>query len=778
MRKVRRQFALFKAKLYALVAQDDAFGMSVNCNPGQMRGADGRCGHGIGLDVPRDEMPQVPRDEMGDFIAWSYARGVPVGFEILPAERLQPVQKEFRQERVDTVDSSPLLISSDDRILDGTHRWLKKRQSGDETVAAFRVPLPVDLALDHMRSYPGAKFVANQRFATSPQKLDEFQRWMQQQLDATITSTSMEEAWDRYIEDGYLRGGRRAYIDSTNGGLKPDLPPEYYSGRTDDFLRTALGAPESVEKAKLLASRSFSDLRGVTDQMGARMGRVLTDALVRGAGPKEAARELADEVDISLSRAETVARTEFIRAHAEGQLEAFDQLGVEELGVDVEFLDTGDDLVCPECAALNGTIFSIEDAHGVIPVHPNCRCAFIPHFKTQNERLAAWDRILNDSFFARCDRDDKGRCLPGQGGGPHGQDMRQDPHALVDRIRAAGVRVPKLTERIPGLNPKGVVNGVLKVPKGMRQDNRDKIEQALGVRVVPASYRHLEEADVGRAERLQGIQLDIDKLRADMAADKIPEDGNVLVVPKAAAPLGTTEFAQTPVDKTKKLGGGINGSYIAVLADGTKAVWKPADEEKTKGRFGEPLRDSVPGGDAHIREAAAYAVAQHVGLGDLVPETVVRDVNGRVGSMQRFVDGAKTAMDRLVKGDINVYDGKEGLQNLAAFDYLIGNTDRHAGNWMIKKGDQSKNDKLIAIDHGLAFPLNERELRSWPIDHAQKFDTKIPEFVKNIDPVKLRGVLEKAGIRGTAQNRTIQRLEKLKAAHTFNDLTSRMGFGW
>jgi hypothetical protein len=34
--------------------------------------------------------------------------------------------------------------------------------------------------------------------------------------------------------------------------------------------------------------------------------------------------------------------------------------------------------VCPDCEALDETQYTIEEAHGLIPYHPNCRCAFIP----------------------------------------------------------------------------------------------------------------------------------------------------------------------------------------------------------------------------------------------------------------------------------------------------------------------------------------------------------------------------------------------------------------
>jgi hypothetical protein len=37
--------------------------------------------------------------------------------------------------------------------------------------------------------------------------------------------------------------------------------------------------------------------------------------------------------------------------------------------------------VCERCSALEGKLYSIEEAEGLILVHPNCRCTFIPAVK-------------------------------------------------------------------------------------------------------------------------------------------------------------------------------------------------------------------------------------------------------------------------------------------------------------------------------------------------------------------------------------------------------------
>jgi len=125
--------------------------------------------------------------------------------------------------------------------------------------------------------------------------------------------------------------------------------------------------------------RSYMDLKGVTEAMATSMHRTLMDGLIQGRGPRDVARELNRSVDgIGKVRARTIARTETIRAHAEGQLDALKNLGVEEVGVMVEWSTAGDDRVCPLCADMEAVVLKIDEARMLIPRHPNCRCAWIP----------------------------------------------------------------------------------------------------------------------------------------------------------------------------------------------------------------------------------------------------------------------------------------------------------------------------------------------------------------------------------------------------------------
>jgi len=77
--------------------------------------------------------------------------------------------------------------------------------------------------------------------------------------------------------------------------------------------------------------------------------------------------------------AEVIARTEANRAYNEGNLDALSQAGIEK----VQWLLASD--ACGECASLAetapgdklGKIMNLQEAVGMLPAHPNCRCTWV-----------------------------------------------------------------------------------------------------------------------------------------------------------------------------------------------------------------------------------------------------------------------------------------------------------------------------------------------------------------------------------------------------------------
>ena len=67
-------------------------------------------------------------------------------------------------------------------------------------------------------------------------------------------------------------------------------------------------------------------------------------------------------------RAKMISRTEVISAYNEGHLHRYELEGVDKS----EFFAAPD--ACDECLPLDGQVYITKEAHGIIPVHANCRC--------------------------------------------------------------------------------------------------------------------------------------------------------------------------------------------------------------------------------------------------------------------------------------------------------------------------------------------------------------------------------------------------------------------
>jgi hypothetical protein len=207
---------------------------------------------------------------------------------------------------------------------------------------------------------------------TIVEKVRAFQLWLRSQLREIILGVSEDNLWDKYITEGFRKGAGRSFDDVQKAKV-PETPLVEVS--KVQFLDSAFNNPLSRDKIHLLVSRTFTEMEGITETTALQMTRVLTDGLVQGKSPKDIANSLVAVSNLSQARAETIARTETIRAFAEGQLDALENLGVEEVGVAVEWSVTKTPdgqiakTVCRMCRPLQGVVLKLAEARGMLPRH-------------------------------------------------------------------------------------------------------------------------------------------------------------------------------------------------------------------------------------------------------------------------------------------------------------------------------------------------------------------------------------------------------------------------
>jgi len=242
---------------------------------------------------------------------------------------------------------------------------------------------------------PGAGVFA---FPRSSDKIAAFERWLQNQVDRGLletrtleqVGTGIEGAWtNRYVFDSYKRGVLRARYELQKAGFS--VPSIDMTGG----IEISMSTPFHLDRVGLLYTRVFSELKGITSQMEQQISRILAQGMIDGDGPRVLARKLiggvnghkAAELGITDTlgrfipaqrRAEIMARTEIIRAHAQAELQEFQNWAIEGVVVKAEMMTAGDNRVCPQCSALEGEIFTIEEAQNIIPLHPSCRCCWLP----------------------------------------------------------------------------------------------------------------------------------------------------------------------------------------------------------------------------------------------------------------------------------------------------------------------------------------------------------------------------------------------------------------
>ena len=236
-------------------------------------------------------------------------------------------------------------------------------------------------------------------FKTDPKKVESFMSWLNTELDTKILEVASPRknvgnvAWaNKYIDTAYKRGMKRAETELAKAGIPTSKLPDNVKWFA---VEARFNLPIHADKVGLIYTRTYSDLKGITDTMSQEISRTLAQGMAEGRGPAYLARTLNNRIEQAggdlaivdprgtvrmraIDRARVLARTETIRAHHVGNINIYREAGIEGVMIQAEWSASGDELTCEDCMDLDGNVFPLDVIEGMIPYHPQCRCVAIP----------------------------------------------------------------------------------------------------------------------------------------------------------------------------------------------------------------------------------------------------------------------------------------------------------------------------------------------------------------------------------------------------------------
>jgi hypothetical protein len=116
------------------------------------------------IRIARHNMPQVDSHHLEDMLQWIGDKGISVSRgsidpkQLIPMQDINPksVSSIVRRKPKEALEK-PILISGDNHLLDGHHRW-KASIELNRKVKFIRIHLPAMKALNALKKYPKTEF--------------------------------------------------------------------------------------------------------------------------------------------------------------------------------------------------------------------------------------------------------------------------------------------------------------------------------------------------------------------------------------------------------------------------------------------------------------------------------------------------------------------------------------------------------------------------------------------------------------------------------------------
>lgn len=217
----------------------------------------------------------------------------------------------------------------------------------------------------------------------SKAKLRRMLRYQQLLRDVERESLKFADKATRVIKDSQVRA--LSLVDAHTRDLtRESMGGKYIPEVAIATVESSFGRLPAQAYMKLIGNASDGKplgdlLNKIAPKAKKEAADVLTRGIAQGHNPRKIARAFKNATGVSYTRAETISRTEVIRAYREATLETYRTSPVVTEWVWVAALDVR---TCFACAQMSGTVHPMSES---LDGHPRCRCAMSPKTKTWEE---------------------------------------------------------------------------------------------------------------------------------------------------------------------------------------------------------------------------------------------------------------------------------------------------------------------------------------------------------------------------------------------------------
>lgn len=319
----------------------------------------------------------------------------------------------------------------------------------------------------------------------------------------------------------------------------------------------------------------------------------------------------------------------------------------------------------------------------------------------------------------------------------------------VARLEKEPPNVAKQWAKDHGMSPKDFLDGVPDEHRDRAESRREAPENLPPVADRPVAGAPAVAGRIGGGGRggRGGLVGGAGAAGAAAGADEVrPTWADDWCSPQVEASIKAAQSQQGDHRDERSLLDGSMPVQVTIVAEGTNTTLRMKLSNGVTGYF-KPFdggRSDLEAAFGHddvvqpLHEYGAWRLANQMGppWSELVPPTVLREFNGRMGSFQLERPG--------VGDDANPWRAPE-WREAAFFDALIGQQDRHWQNYLMC------GDRLTLIDHGYSFAVPGAELnQSDLVRERSRIDPGLTHVERSVldrilsssDSMGLAGVLE------------------------------------